>query len=781
MIQTVNRATPAITWNDPADIVYGTALSTTQLNATANVPGSFSYTPAAGTILPGGSGQSLSVVFTPTDIANYNSANANVLINVGRATTTTTLVSSLNPSVTGQAINFTATVVSGSGVPGGTVEFKNGSTSLGTIGLSSGSATLNISTLVGGSHSITAVYNGTTNFLGSTSTVLMQTVSAPAPAGSNVPVQTTVGSTTITTTISNVTTGGTMTVTPIDPNSAGTLPGGFNLAGGSLAFEVKTTATFTGPANVCFQVPSITDPTQFASLRVLHSVARQDLAFARYATNDVAVLLGNGTGSFGAATGFPSAAQRPFAIAVGDFNGDGKHDLVTANNQSNNISVLLGNGAGGFGPATNLAAGTGPLALAIGDFNGDGKQDVVVANYNSNNVSIRLGNGTGGFGPASNLATGTNPDGLAVGDFNADGKLDMAITNYGSRNVSVRLGNGAGGFGAATNFRTGANPVGVAVGDFNADNKQDLVTANFSGSMSILLGDGTGDFSAATNVSSSVEPYSVAVGDFNADGKQDLAVGKSGANRVTIHQGNGAGGFGGALNFTTGNAVLSLAVGDFNADGRQDLATANYFSNNVSILLGNSGGSFAATNFAVGTSPYSVAVGNFNGDSSVVDQTILSGSNAPNFATKTICANVLSFSPFVLAQANDLTPPNVTASLAPAGTVGRNTGQFRVGFSATDASDPAPTLSAVMEAPTGTENFVISFSKVDADEAAIVFDLDRRRITLVGRDEPTVLGLLATLRGNGGATVSQNQVLLLNRWSGQQFSYAFRDGRAARS
>ena len=71
---TVNKATPTITWSNPAGITYGTALSGTQLNATASVPGTFAYTPAAGTVLNAGAGQTLSVTFTPTDTANYTSA-----------------------------------------------------------------------------------------------------------------------------------------------------------------------------------------------------------------------------------------------------------------------------------------------------------------------------------------------------------------------------------------------------------------------------------------------------------------------------------------------------------------------------------------------------------------------------------------------------------------------------------------------------------------------------------------------------------------------------------
>ena len=68
----VLKATPVITWANPADIIYGTALSATQLNATANVPGTFTYTPAAGTVLNAGDQQTLSASFTPTDAANYN-------------------------------------------------------------------------------------------------------------------------------------------------------------------------------------------------------------------------------------------------------------------------------------------------------------------------------------------------------------------------------------------------------------------------------------------------------------------------------------------------------------------------------------------------------------------------------------------------------------------------------------------------------------------------------------------------------------------------------------
>src|SRR5207248_258274 len=86
----VLKATPAITWPTPADIVYDTALSATQLNASANVAGSFVYAPALGDVLNAGAAQTLSVAFTPTDAANYTTASKTVSINVLKAATTIT-------------------------------------------------------------------------------------------------------------------------------------------------------------------------------------------------------------------------------------------------------------------------------------------------------------------------------------------------------------------------------------------------------------------------------------------------------------------------------------------------------------------------------------------------------------------------------------------------------------------------------------------------------------------------------------------------------------------
>ena len=89
MASVVLEATPVLTWAVPNSITYGTALDSTQLNAISPVAGTFSYTPAAGTVLNSGSNL-LSVVFTPTDTVHYTSATGAVALMVLPAPLTTT-------------------------------------------------------------------------------------------------------------------------------------------------------------------------------------------------------------------------------------------------------------------------------------------------------------------------------------------------------------------------------------------------------------------------------------------------------------------------------------------------------------------------------------------------------------------------------------------------------------------------------------------------------------------------------------------------------------------
>jgi len=109
--------------------------------------------------------------------ADYHSSTSSVLTQtVDKTATATTVVSTLNPSTSGKAVTFTATVSSTVGVPVGTVSFRDGTTQIGTATLAGGKAEFTTSTLATGTHSIQAVYSGATDFATSKSTTLSQKV-----------------------------------------------------------------------------------------------------------------------------------------------------------------------------------------------------------------------------------------------------------------------------------------------------------------------------------------------------------------------------------------------------------------------------------------------------------------------------------------------------------------------------------------------------------------------------------------------------------------------------
>jgi hypothetical protein len=145
---TVNKATPVITWPAPASITAGTALSSTQLNATASVAGTFVYSPPAGTVMSTAGNATLSVTFTPTD-TDYNTATASVTLTVNpptRTTPTITVTPSAPSITTTQSLSVAVIVSGGNGnpTPTGTVTLTGGGYTSPATALSGGAATISV-------------------------------------------------------------------------------------------------------------------------------------------------------------------------------------------------------------------------------------------------------------------------------------------------------------------------------------------------------------------------------------------------------------------------------------------------------------------------------------------------------------------------------------------------------------------------------------------------------------------------------------------------------------
>jgi len=322
-------------------------------------------------------------------------------------------------------------------------------------------------------------------------------------------------------------------------------------------------------------------------------------------------LAGNLTGNF-PRTDFP-VGHSPNAIAVGDFNGDGKLDLAVTNEGDNTVSILLGNGKGTFQPQTTVSTGLGPDAIVAGDFNGDGKLDLAVANFTGNTISILLGNGDGTFTAGSTIAGVSSPVAVVTGDFRNAGKLDLAVLDQGDGLVSVLLGNWDGTFANKLDASVGRSPSALVTGDFNGDGKKDLAVTNAgSNSVSVLLGNADGTFLKRVDFGTGAGPSAIAAADYNGDGRLDLAVTNKIDNSLSIFLGNGDGTFGAPSNFTTDAGPTALLSGNFSTSTFPDLIVICESANTVSIFLGLGNASFATPlSVPIGKSPVAAAKGDF--------------------------------------------------------------------------------------------------------------------------------------------------------------------------
>ena len=300
------------------------------------------------------------------------------------------------------------------------------------------------------------------------------------------------------------------------------------------------------------------------------------------------------------------------AVAVGDFNNDGKVDFAAASGM--NIEVFLGNGDGTFKSPVVITFGGYPTAMAAGDFNGDGNPDLAIIHtgHETDVVSVLLGKGDGTF-IVKKVSSVRHALGLlSVGDFDGDGNLDLYIPlPYFCCEIvaSIWHGNGDGTFSPSSSGRP-LRAVGYpALGDFDGDGILDVAVAGYDphltqGFVDVFLSSGSGK---RVPYKVNFAGDSVTAVDVNGDGNLDLVT-----NGVSVLLGNGDGTFRSAGGISVNQAQLSLNVGDFNGDGFPDIAAG------LNVLLGTGDGKFQKPMTFAGLEsgdPYpSIAMGDFNGD-----------------------------------------------------------------------------------------------------------------------------------------------------------------------
>jgi len=194
------------------------------------------------------------------------------------------------------------------------------------------------------------------------------------------------------------------------------------------------------------------------------------------------VNLGNGNGTF--RLHYHNLGHSG-ALAGGDFNGDGRLDFAVTDFSNDRLSIILGNGDGTFGAATLLSVGDAPSAIVSDDFDGDGRIDLAVANRNEDTVTIHRGNGNGTFTGKSagdTFTTNDDPLSLAVGDLDGDGDPDLITGNWGGQSATVLSNSGTGSFSGggplnsnAIAFATRVDSINLA--DLNGDGTLDAVAS----------------------------------------------------------------------------------------------------------------------------------------------------------------------------------------------------------------------------------------------------------------------------------------------------------------
>ena len=205
----------------------------------------------------------------------------------------------------------------------------------------------------------------------------------------------------------------------------------------------KGDGTFVGPFNRATPpAPSSLALADFDGDGVLDVVTANLGKVGAAVTDTFSFFKGNGDGSFQNPANFAGGFLGPRSLVAADLNGDGRLDLVvtypggrlSAGSPPGLVSVMLGNGNGTFQAPVNNSVPEAPIAVAVGDFDQDGRPDLVSVNLGprdstgipiASTAALLLGNADGTFAPAQFFPLPKPPQSLVLASFNGDGYPDL--------------------------------------------------------------------------------------------------------------------------------------------------------------------------------------------------------------------------------------------------------------------------------------------------------------------------------------------------------------------
>ena len=307
----------------------------------------------------------------------------------------------------------------------------------------------------------------------------------------------------------------------------------------------------------------------------------------------------------------------PWAVAVGDMNGDGWNDIVSAVSGPSAAAVSLNNGNGTFAAAVPYSTGATPHAVVLGDVDNDGDLDVVVANSGATTVTVLKNNGDGTLAGRVDYSAGGNPSSVSLADLDGDGYPDIIITNTSSNNIAILMNDGAGNFSTPHPYPSGNQPWWSTVADVNRDGGLDLLVANSLATSTISYLSNIGSGKVAAPVPSTVGGFvrSVAAADFTNERRIDFAAANSSTTSVSVYRQDINGIFANRTDVTVGSGPWAVATGDFDGDGYIDVCAVNATTGSISVLHNVGGGaSFSRTDYNTGSVPRGLAVADLDGD-----------------------------------------------------------------------------------------------------------------------------------------------------------------------